>query len=839
MTNLPPDCVDGACAVTEASSRSVREILAEGLGTLTRLRVLVHILIFTGVLMLPAALLVSYFIAEFFRLEGVSGLASEAKLSAQKNKELQALLQETLITSDLVYGSGVIYLVPGAIRQNNLVASRMVENGKALGFEAEDLSNAVAALAAIEADLGILPRLDETQLDNHINEFLPRYDDHVDVVIALSQNLIEASRNLTEKFDAAYVQQRRRIEREIVVFGGLYIAFVLLVLRLHLNQFVRPITQLNLSAREAISNESPLDLVLNGPKEYQELSMVLKRYDQRLEFRMRIQQLANSLSFQLMKAVPESEIAQVAVLAISESLTTDSVDHFKVSAPSGGAGEVEKVTASAQDLGLTSEGISNLGLSASNSCCYWPKLDPGEPRSELSTEPAHRRLNSSEAFGAVRTDVLIAVFSKAEISRVYILRGLEVPERSRENLMALQQISDVLAVIDEKAAFDRELEFRVQSRTRELSKQTEIALKAQRAQASFLTTVSHEIRTPFNSLIGMAEVLRQSNLDSDQQIAADALANAGNRLLQVVTTMFEYAMLDSNKYEVAWNRLDTRTFSEQVRDQFEARARAQNCRFSISVDDSEGLGFEIDNQALTRIVQVLLENALRFGAGGRVDFGLLVAIIDQDWLRLEINVSDEGPGVGPDQMANLFEPFVQGGELAQGGLGLGLAIAQRYAKQLGGEIVLDPNHVKGSRFLVELTCLRTLPLLEEFELIEAASTHLQTQSLRFLLIKNQALPGNFNSIAQRFELQLDYVDTVQDQLQGFMENPSKVVVVFSKKSELDWFMDHCEPLASRAEPKMILLVEPTTEPATQPIDGPKVWLTPATIKRATEQLISL
>ena len=839
MTNLPPDCVDGACAVTEASSRSVREILAEGLGTLTRLRVLVHILIFTGVLMLPAALLVSYFIAEFFRLEGVSGLASEAKLSAQKNKELQALLQETLITSDLVYGSGVIYLVPGAIRQNNLVASRMVENGEALGFEAEDLSNAVAALAAIEADLGILPRLDETQLDNHINEFLPRYDDHVDVVIALSQNLIEASRNLNEKFDAAYVQQRRRIEREIVVFGGLYIAFVLLVLRLHLNQFVRPITQLNLSAREAISNESPLDLVLNGPKEYQELSMVLKRYDQRLEFRMRIQQLANSLSFQLMKAVPESEIPQVAVLAISESLTTDSVDHFKVSAPSGRSGAVEQVTASAQDLGLTSEGISNLGLSASNSCCYWPKLDPGEPRSELSTEPAHRRLNSSEAFGAVRTDALIAVFSKAEISRVYILRGLEVPERSAENLMALQQISDVLAVIDEKAAFDRELEFRVQSRTRELSKQTEIALKAQRAQASFLTTVSHEIRTPFNSLIGMAEVLRQSNLDSDQQIAADALANAGNRLLQVVTTMFEYAMLDSNKYEVAWNRLDARTFSEQVRAQFEARARAQNCRFSISVDDSEGLGFEIDNQALTRIVQVLLENALRFGAGGRVDFELLVTIIDQDWLRLEINVSDEGPGVGPDQVANLFEPFVQGGELAQGGLGLGLAIAQRYAKQLGGEIVLDPNHVKGSRFLVELTCLRTLPLLEEIELIEAASTHLQTQSLRFLLIKNQALPGNFNSIAQRFELQLDYVDTVQDQLQGFMENPSKVVVVFSKKSELDWFMDHCEPLASRAEPKMILLVEPTAQTATQPIDGPKVWLTPATIKRATEQLISL
>ena len=58
-------------------------------------------------------------------------------------------------------------------------------------------------------------------------------DDHVDVVIALSQNLIEASRNLNEKFDAAYVQQRRRIEREIVVFGGLYIAFVLLVIEFH------------------------------------------------------------------------------------------------------------------------------------------------------------------------------------------------------------------------------------------------------------------------------------------------------------------------------------------------------------------------------------------------------------------------------------------------------------------------------------------------------------------------------------------------------------------------------------------------------------------------------
>ena len=825
--------------MTEAPSRSVREILAEGLGTPIRLRVLVHILIFTGSLMLPAGVLVNYFMAEVFRLEGVSGLASEAKLAAQKNEELQALLQETLITSDLVYGSAVIYLVPGAIRQNNLVASRIVENGKALGFEAEDLSSAVASLAAIKADLGILSRLDETQLDDHINEFLPRYDDHVDVVIALSQNLIAASQKLTAKSDAAYLDQRRRIEREIVVFGGLYIAFILLALKLHLNQFVKPITQLNLSAREAISKESPLELVLTGPREYQELSMVLKRYDQRLEFRMRVQQLANRLSFQLMRAVPEFEITNVAVLAITESLTVESVEHLKLIDALGGRRKFEQFSTLAQQMDLTSDEISKLGLSASRSCCYWPEIDSEEPLREASAELEHRLMNQSIDFRTVRTNVLITVFSKEEVSRVYVLRGLEVPERSDENLMALQQISDVLAVIDEKAAFDQELEWRVQSRTRELSKQTEIALAAQRAQASFLTTVSHEIRTPFNSLIGMAEVLQQSDLDADQQIAADALANAGNQLLRVVATMFEYATLDSNKYELVWNRLDAQMFSEQIRAQFEERANAQNCIFSVTVDDSEGLGFEIDNRALTRIVQVLLENALRFGVGGRVDFDLAVTIIDQDRLCLQITVSDEGPGVAADQKANLFEPFVQGGELAQGGLGLGLAIAQRYAKQLEGQVVLDPNRLKGSRFYAEFTCLRTLPLLEELKLIEVANAHLQRQSLRFLLLNNETLPGNFSAIAQRFELKLDYVDTVQDQLQTYMASTSGLVVVFSKKSAMDWFVDHCESVFSSAVPRMILLVEPATEAALHASTGHQVWVTPMTMKRAAEQLISL
>lgn len=178
-------------------------------------------------------------------------------MAAQKNKELQALLQESLITSDLVYGSAEVYLVPGAIRQNKFVASRIAANGQALGFEAQEVSNALSALSAIESDLKILPRLDEIQLEDHINEFLPRYDDHVDIVIALSQNLIEAAKSQTAKFDAAYADQLARIEREIVIFSTLYLVFVLFALRLHLSQFVRPITRLNLSAQEAISRGVP------------------------------------------------------------------------------------------------------------------------------------------------------------------------------------------------------------------------------------------------------------------------------------------------------------------------------------------------------------------------------------------------------------------------------------------------------------------------------------------------------------------------------------------------------------------------------------------------------
>lgn len=831
--------MDKARQLTDTPKRSLLESLAEGYRALTRLRVLAHILIFTTTLMLPAAILVNYFISEFFLLEGASGLVAEARLAAQKNKELQALLQESLITSDLVYGSAEVYLVPGAIRQNKFVASRIAANGQALGFEAQEVSNALSALSAIESDLKILPRLDEIQLEDHINEFLPRYDDHVDIVIALSQNLIEAAKSQTAKFDAAYADQLARIEREIVIFSTLYLVFVLFALRLHLSQFVRPITRLNLSAQEAISRGSPLDLVLTGPKEYQELALVLRRYDQRLEFRMKIQQLANSLSFQLMKVGPESEIPRIVVSAISESLPSDSVAYIELVESFGGEPCFEQVSGLAQDMGLTPEEIRNLGLSESNSCSFWPKLDPTEEQNKaplLLTQPQHHP-DFEEV--VVRTDLLIGVFSKAEISRVYVVRGLVVPERSAENLLALQQISDVLAVLDEKASFDRELEFRVQSRTEELSKQTKIALAAQRAQASFLTTVSHEIRTPFNSLIGMAEVLSQSELNPDQQIAADALANSAKQLLRVVGTMFEYAMLDSDKYELAWSRIDPRTLCEQIRTQYEARAAAQNCVFVVKVDAPNDLSFEFDSQALMRITEVLVDNALRFGAGGRVDFVLSAMAIDQDHLHLKITVSDEGPGVADEQKGGLFEPFVQGGELAQGGLGLGLAIAQRYAKQLGGLIVLETESCKGGQFQVEFTCLQALPLLEELTLIEAASRHLQKTPLRFLLTRNVTMLGNFKTIADRFELPLDFVDSLEEQLAAFLDSPTEFVAVFSQKSALDWFIDHYQPAAITVPPKMILLVESTSAPATLKRNSHQTWLTPITMKRAFEQLINL
>ena len=718
---------------------------------LKRLSVLTHILAFTASLMLPAAGILYYFVLELTLIESQSGSLAQANNLVRDVDELEVFIQQSMTTSDLIYTSGEVYLVEGALRQNALVGQRL----GGLKIANAEVLRARSAISRVRADLESLPSLDEAALSRHINAYLATYDAELEILIGAMASLRAQSDVQQAKAREEFDRSRSRLDREQWLSGLIYIVYLFIILRVHLNQFVRPIRNLSQNARAAILNQGALKVSYEGPSEYQTLSSALEAFDRRLDFRMQIQRLVSSLSLQLMKNVDSEQILQVVVETTRSLLNCD--DAVWVRVDSGSASmmvlDVKDQFLKDETGGLLHKARS-LPFFEDLRCCF---SRGDQPLSPSGLSKADENGPSQNVF---ISDVLVCVLANEAPVGFLQITALRVPALTIENLTALQQISDIIALVYEKALIDRELEARVLSRTRALSEQTQIAQAAQRAQSSFLTTLSHEIRTPFNSLSGMAQMLAETALDAEQEAAVDSILKGSDRLLKVISTMFEYAMLDSGKAEIIWNRLSVDNFAQEIGSSFAPQAASAGCDFRVEVLAPKGVEVETDLTAVRKIAQVLLDNALRYGADRPVVCTIELSPLAIDRSLLQIEVTDQGPGIPNQSSEALFEPFVQGGEVAQGGLGLGLATAQRYARLLGGLITYQAQPQGGSRFELALDCVVLPPLLEQFELLEQLSIARAAHQWAFYVDQEILNTSNVQSLFDRFELPLLGYDSI-------------------------------------------------------------------------------
>ena len=741
---------------------------------LKRLSVLTHILAFTASLMLPAAGIIYYFVLELSLIESQSGSLAQANNLVRDVDELEVFIQQSMTTSDLIYTSGEVYLVEGALRQNELVNQRL----EGLKINNPEVLSARSAMSRIRADLESLPRLDEVSLSNHINEYLATYDAELEIVIGAMASLRAQSDVQQSRAHEEFDRSRSRLDRERWLSGFIYLGYLLIILRIHLNQFVRPIRNLSQTARAAVLEQGTLEVSYEGPTEYQALSSSLEAFDRRLDFRMQIQRLVSSLSLQLMKNVDSEQILQVVVETTRSILNCDDAVWVRVDSGAAPSADLEA-------KGLYLKDAHNGGASRANTLPFWAELRCCFSRGDQPLSSS--AFSTEEAVGLSQnvfiSDVLVCVCANEAPVGFLQITALRVPALSVENLRALQQISDIIALVYEKALIDRELEARVLSRTRALSEQTQIAQTAQRAQSSFLTTLSHEIRTPFNSLSGMAQMLAETALDAEQEAAVESIVKGSDRLLQVISTMFEYAMLDSGKAEISWNRLSIDNFAQEIGSSFAPQATSAGCDFRVEVQSVKGVEIETDLLALRKIAQVLLDNALRYGAGRPVVCTIKLNPLAIDRSQLQIEVTDRGPGIPHQSSEALFEPFVQGGEVAQGGLGLGLATAQRYARLLGGLMTHHAQPQGGSRFELALDCVVLPPLLEQFELLEQLSIASTSHQWVFYVDQEILSISNVQSLFDRFELPLLGYDSIE-RLRALLEKNLEDTVFILTADEL-------------------------------------------------------
>jgi signal transduction histidine kinase len=246
------------------------------------------------------------------------------------------------------------------------------------------------------------------------------------------------------------------------------------------------------------------------------------------------------------------------------------------------------------------------------------------------------------------------------------------------------------------------------------------AEEANRAKSEFLTVMTHELRTPLNAVIGYSEIIKEDmEAEGRAAMAGDAarITHSAQHLLGLIDQILHLSSIDAGQDPATPRDVDVRRLVDDAVNAVGAAVRAQGGRISVRVADDAARAFA-DGGKLAVCVGALVSNAAKFCGDG------LIAVTAErtETLtgdRLTISVSDTGMGIATGDLARIFEPFVQldGGKTrAKDGLGLGLSVAQRMAKTLGGEIAVRSELGRGSTFSV------IVPMRADIEVAARART---------------------------------------------------------------------------------------------------------------------
>lgn len=234
----------------------------------------------------------------------------------------------------------------------------------------------------------------------------------------------------------------------------------------------------------------------------------------------------------------------------------------------------------------------------------------------------------------------------------------------------------------------------------ELDEARELAEQGSKAKSDFLANVSHEIRTPLNIILGMGELLSNSELNTVQSQYLRSLLVSGRHLLCIINNVLEFSRIESGMVEVAPEPFDV----EQLLRNVESMVLPLALRKGIQFTTETGIihkGRTGDAGKVKQILLNLLGNAIKFTPQGSVTLKLAEKKGPGGECGLLFEITDTGPGIPPEKQQLIFERFSQGhsaNSKKKGGVGLGLAITQRLVSAMGGDLGLESNVGEGATF---------------------------------------------------------------------------------------------------------------------------------------------
>ena len=248
----------------------------------------------------------------------------------------------------------------------------------------------------------------------------------------------------------------------------------------------------------------------------------------------------------------------------------------------------------------------------------------------------------------------------------------------------------------------KKLHHNLEVKANELEVQKQKAVELSKTKSQFLATVSHELKTPLNSILGLSElVLKQGNGNEESKRRLEIVLKNGKKLLSLINNILEFSKAEAGKIEIKKEEFYLSRLSDDISDFISPLTAEKNLAFTIKTPENTDYSLLTDREKLEQILLNLLSNAVKFTDDGFVK--MFVSVLNNS--DLQIKVADSGIGISEEDQKIIFEEFrqIDGSESRKyGGTGLGLSISAKYSEFLGGSLTFKSEAGLGTTFTLTL-----------------------------------------------------------------------------------------------------------------------------------------
>jgi signal transduction histidine kinase/DNA-binding response OmpR family regulator len=383
-----------------------------------------------------------------------------------------------------------------------------------------------------------------------------------------------------------------------------------------------------------------------------------------------------------------------------------------------------------------------------------------------------------------------------------IMMMLRVKRARDEAVIKLEQANRQLGAANLQLETDIEERKALQA---SLAEARDAAVEGSRLKSEFLANMSHELRTPMNGIIGMTELMLQSNMSLDQREMGNVVLQSADALLEIINDILDFSKIEAGRMHIDRDPFNVRQVVEDCMVLLAPRAHQKGIELVCDCDARLPDWLVGDGGRIRQVLMNLAGNAIKFTSEGEVVVCLEQVLSRGTHVTIRITVTDTGEGISEEALGRLFQPFTQADASTTrrfGGTGLGLAISRQLVELMDGRIEVRSVEGQGSRFWFDLE----LPVAAD-----QTVTGIEAQDLsgRKILVvddnenNRKVICGQLTALGAN----VDAVANAEDALSAFRARSPYAAVL------LDWYMPECDGLClarrlregSSSLPPMVLM----------------------------------